>query len=208
MEIAKDASILVRAPRWTPKWEIEQFLERQRDWILEHQRKMAHQFLVDSWTPRLTDEELKELTKAAREDIRARVDKWAPIAAPDSAWAGAAEAGDTAGSAAVGEQLSIWGILTGAAKPQKKTSAPRLTIRHQKTLWGSCTPAGNLNFNCLLMLAPEEVRDYVVVHELCHLKHMDHSRAFWRAVEKALPGYRQQRKWLKENGHSLLARLD
>ena len=58
------------------------------------------------------------------------------------------------------------------------------------------------------MLAPEEVRDYVVVHELCHLKHMDHSRAFWRAVEAALPNYRTQRKWLKENGHTLLARLD
>ena len=83
----------------------------------------------------------------------------------------------------------------------------RITIRSQKSRWGSCSAAGNLNFNCLLMLAPEEVQNYVVVHELCHRKHMDHSPAFWQEVEKILPEYRQQKAWLKEHGSSLLARL-
>lgn len=74
----------------------------------------------------------------------------------------------------------------------------RITIRHQKTRWGSCSSKGNLNFNCLLMRMPPEVIDYVVVHELCHRKEMNHSKAFWQEVEKVLPDYKSRRQWLKQ----------
>ena len=83
----------------------------------------------------------------------------------------------------------------------------RIAIRSQKTRWGSCSPKGNLNFNCLLMLAPPEVQDYVVIHELCHRKEMNHSARFWTEVEKICPDYRIHRKWLKDNGAALIARL-
>lgn len=83
----------------------------------------------------------------------------------------------------------------------------RITIRNQRTRWGSCSSEGNLNFNCLLMLTPAEVQDYVVVHELCHRKEMNHSAAFWAEVERVLPDYRAQRQWLKDNGVALIGRL-
>ena len=80
----------------------------------------------------------------------------------------------------------------------------RLTIRAQKSRWGSCSAKGNLNFNCLLMLTPPEVQNYVIVHKLCHRKQMNHSPAFWREVEQIMPEYRRHRLWLKKNGGALI----
>lgn len=91
--------------------------------------------------------------------------------------------------------------------PLVGVSYGRITIRAQRSRWGSCSSKGNLNFNCLLMLAPEEVRDYVVVHELCHRKELNHSPRFWTEVERVLPDYRQREKWLKDNGSALIGRL-
>ena len=99
------------------------------------------------------------------------------------------------------ERVAYWAPLIGV-KPG------RIAIRCQKTRWGSCSAKGNLNFNCLLMLAPDGVIDSIVVHELCHLKHMNHSKRFYAEIEKVLPDYRQHQQWLKDNGEFLLARVD
>ena len=81
----------------------------------------------------------------------------------------------------------------------------RITIRNQRTRWGSCSAKGNLNFNCLLLLCPTEVLDYVVIHELCHRKQMNHSPLFWQEVERLCPDYRAHRDWLRKNGGALIA---
>ncbi len=79
----------------------------------------------------------------------------------------------------------------------------RISIREQKTRWGSCSSKGNLNFNWRLIFAPEEVLDYIVVHELAHRREMNHSRAFYAIIEEVLPDYKKCRQWLKENGQKL-----
>lgn len=75
--------------------------------------------------------------------------------------------------------------------------AKGLKVRHYKSRWGSCNRRGELQFNWLLMMAPPAVLDYVVVHELAHLRHFDHSPSFWQLVAKAMPDYGLQRRWLK-----------
>jgi len=83
----------------------------------------------------------------------------------------------------------------------------RITIRAQRTRWGSCSSQGNLNFNCLLMLAPREALDSVIVHELCHRKEMNHSKRFYAEVYKVFPEYDVWHNWLKEHGKELMGRL-
>lgn len=94
-----------------------------------------------------------------------------------------------------------------ALAPIVGVSYGRIAIRAQHGRWGSCSSKGNLNFNCLLARVPQKVLDYVVVHELCHLKHPNHSASFWAEVRRVIPDYMEAEKWLKENGSALIASL-
>lgn len=78
-----------------------------------------------------------------------------------------------------------------------------ITVRDQKSRWGSCSSRGTLSFNYRLMFAPPRVLDYVVVHELCHLTHMNHSKDFWNMVRQIMPDYKIYKEWLREHGHEL-----
>ena len=83
----------------------------------------------------------------------------------------------------------------------------RIAIRTQKTRFGSCSTKKNLNFNLAIMLMPTHIADYVIVHELAHLKEMNHSMRFWREVEKMIPDYKERRKWLSDNGIVYINRI-
>ncbi|MDO5537084.1 MAG: SprT family zinc-dependent metalloprotease, partial [Desulfovibrionaceae bacterium] len=83
----------------------------------------------------------------------------------------------------------------------------KLTLRPMKSRWGSCSRTGHVSLNTLRALAPDPVRRYVVVHELCHLFEMNHSPRFWQHVARVMPDYMAARRWLTENGQALLARL-
>ena len=98
------------------------------------------------------------------------------------------------------ERVSYYAPLIGV-------TPGRITVRSQRTKWGSCSAKGNLSFNCILMLTPPEVIDSVVVHELCHLKEMNHSDRFYREVYRAFPEYDKWNGWLKRNGGVLLRRM-
>ncbi|MBL1320195.1 MAG: M48 family metallopeptidase [Methylophaga sp.] len=78
-----------------------------------------------------------------------------------------------------------------------------ITIKSYKARWGSCSIKGEINFNWQLIQAPQDVIDYVITHELCHLTHHNHSPKFWFLVEQFMPDYKRHRQWLKNNGHKL-----
>ena len=96
----------------------------------------------------------------------------------------------------IGETVHAEALLLGV-RPGK------ISIRDQRTRWGSCSPGGSLSFSWRLLLMPPDVLDYVVVHELCHLQVLDHSRRFWRLVENVRPDWRPQRDWLRVHAHEV-----
>ena len=165
VEISEDAEVIVRAPNRVPLYEIERFVEANRNWIKDHKDKIEARNAKTDARGRMTENELSALTDLAEAYIPDRVRYFA-------------------------ESLGV--------------TYEKITIRNQKTLWASCTSKGNLSFNCLLMKVPENIRDYVIVHELCHRFEMNHSAKFWRHVEEVLPDYRTSRKWLKIEGAKIM----
>ena len=119
-----------------------------------------------------------------------------PVAAPPPAAPPAKPPKPGTDAAFFHERASHWA-------PQLGVTFGRVSVKDQKSLWGSCSRAGNLNFSWRLRLAPAEVLDYVVVHELAHRLEMNHSRRFWAVVEKICPDYKVHRKWLRKNGEAL-----
>jgi predicted metal-dependent hydrolase len=79
----------------------------------------------------------------------------------------------------------------------------QVRIKNQKTMWGSCSSKNNINLNYLLLMAPKGVIDYVIVHELVHTIHRNHSTDFWDSVESIMPEFQEHKRWLKKNGYKL-----
>jgi predicted metal-dependent hydrolase len=99
-------------------------------------------------------------------------------------------------------------LITETARreaPRIDVSFARITIRDTRSRWGSCSSTGTLSFTWRLALAPREILDYVVVHELCHLRYHDHSRRFWSLLSRVRPTYRAEERWLTDHGWELLA---
>ncbi len=161
VEITEDAAVIVRAPKWSPLYEINSFVDKNRDWIDKHLKKALDRRDRAEAAPPMDKNEWEML----------RLDAMATI--PVKVWR--------------------YAILLGV-------DYGRVTIGNQKTLWGSCSAKGNLSFNRLLMKMPENIQDYVVVHELCHRLEMNHSKAFWEHVAKVIPDYKKCRKYLREEG--------
>lgn len=148
---------------------------------------------------RMAQWRIKSFVNAHRDWIEARLEKLAaqPLAEPLSEVEIAQL--KKRGKQVFPERAAYYAPLVGV-------SYGRIAVRCQKTKWGSCSSKGNLNFNCLLLLAPPEVLDYVVVHELCHRREMNHSPRFWAEVERVLPDYRESRRWLRQHGGELMGR--
>ena len=174
----RDGNLVVKAPLFVSDRQIEDFVRQKSEWIeataLRLKRERAK---VASALGRLI---LHVPYAADYEDRRWVLEQWYRRQA----------------QIVIGEKAREFAALLGV-------SYAAVRIKDQRSRWGSCSGKGNLNFNWRILMAPEAVCDYVVIHELCHLVHMDHSERFWKLVESVCPDYRRCRAWLKEQGKSL-----
>ncbi|MBN8459014.1 MAG: M48 family metallopeptidase [Verrucomicrobia bacterium] len=91
----------------------------------------------------------------------------------------------------------------GYYAPKAGVRPGKLDVRELGHRWASCSPSGNLAFHWKCMMAPARIVDYIVVHELCHLHHLDHSDAFWNEVDKVMPDFHERKEWLRKNGAAM-----
>ena len=167
---------------------------RARRWTLSVPWGEATLLTVPTWMP---EHEIARVVESHREWIAAERAKQRPRLRLEKRGVSEAEA-----RAAVKELVSM---VVEEEADALGVEFERIVIRDQRSRWGSCSTRGTLSFNWRLVLAPLEVLDYVVVHELCHLREPNHSRRFWGLVETRRPEWRAQRDWLHEHGPELLA---
>ncbi len=201
LRVRPDGRLRVTLPRWGSKREALAFVEKQRRWIeRERARVLAEQgprewddgtaILLDGHAVRIAIEEDTAGRTAVYGGRRVRLRDGAAVRA-------AIEADLRAlARAQLVPRLEALAAVHGLR-------VARVSIRNQRSRWGSCSKAGAVALNFRLVQTPPEVSDYVLIHELMHLRQQNHSRRFWRLVEAACPAFRDAERWLKVQGKAL-----
>lgn len=219
--VVTGAKIEVVAPPQVPERKIHDFVYAQRDWISAAVEKMqSHRESIAKLAPASYRDGAKIPFKGdnfpliikpsalRRIKIEFAEENGFIAHSPDSAVAGHSELIRAALIKWMKEQARAEGHRYITLHADKHRLTPRsLRIKTQKSRWGSCGVNNDINLNWLLIIAPPSVMEYVVVHELCHIRHRNHSRDFWELVADHLPDYRQRRGWLKQHGQSLMLGL-
>lgn len=206
LEVRSDATLVVRAPTRTPVWFVESLLREKAGWIED---KLAaarshcsllprHDFLTGERFPYLGRDwpfvvvafQKEPLTFDARTGFALDVAVFAQGEVVFEEWYRS-------------RARELLAARVGYYAPLMGVSVPRLRITGAQRRWGSCSATGTVSFAWRLVMAPMDVIDYVVVHELAHRREMNHSVRFWAVVEAILPDYRERRRWLKEHGATL-----
>jgi predicted metal-dependent hydrolase len=204
LEIKPDGSLLVRAPLLATNGQIDKLVRQKEDWILEkkalvHQRSLenpARKFAAGEEFPYLGKSYPLEIVNKQDQALILRDKFYLAEFASVNAKADFIDWYKAQAALEIRDRVEIYAQLNGYA-------FKRFRITIANTRWGSCGPHGSLNFSYRLVMAPIEIIDYVVVHELVHLRIKNHSKTFWGEVQKLMPDYDVRRRWLKENGHRL-----
>ena len=171
LEVKYDGTVNARVPQRAPREIIERFIQEHEAWILRKRRE---------WS---MDRNGGKNSEGQRRSNAVDPSKILPAVETKE--------GKEKIRRYIEKRVDFYANLMGV-------TYGRISMRNQKTRWGSCSSQGNLNFNNRLLFVPEELTDYVVVHELAHRIEMNHSKAFWNIVEKYLPDYKERKVRLRE----------
>jgi predicted metal-dependent hydrolase len=208
--IERDGRVLVRAPHTVPDERIEDIVEAKRYWIYKNlaewrdlnatrvlrEFRNGEGFLYLGRSYRLllvAEQESPVLLKGGRFCLRRELVEDGEMTAAKTAFS---EYYIARGLDWINKRLKYYAPKVGV-EPGK------LSVRDLNNRWASCSPTGNIAFHWKCMMAPPTIIDYIVVHELCHFHHLDHTDAFWNEVDKVMPCYAERKEWLKKHGASL-----
>jgi len=208
--IERDGRVMVRAPHEIPDERIEDMVESKRYWIYKNlaewrdlnatrvlrELRNGEGYLYLGRSYRLllvADQEEPLLLKSGRFCLRRDLVDKGEIAAAKSAFRDYYIA---RGSERIRQRVAYYA-------PKVGVQPGSMIVRDLNNRWASCSPTGKLAFHWKCMMAPQTIIDYIVVHELCHMHHLDHTGAFWNEVDKVLPSWHERKAWLKMNGASL-----
>jgi hypothetical protein len=197
--VEADGAVVVTLPARAPEREAAAAVVQLRGWI-DRRRQEAAARVVRLARPEGTVPYLGELLEVAPQDGRTRAHRRGSSLLVPAAEPARREAVERWYRRAARAEVLPRLDAAAAAVGRPYTS---LTIRDQRTRWGSCSAKGAMSFNWRLLLAPAEILDYVVWHEACHLVHLDHSPRFWAELARHRPGYRAPQRWLRRNGAAL-----
>ncbi|MFN2216487.1 MAG: M48 family metallopeptidase [Anaerolineales bacterium] len=200
--IQKDGTVQIRAPKYAAKIQIQQFFQSKLGWLQSHQSKILNQqtpvykyeqgeqflFLGTKYPLELSNRYKKPLVLNGNFQLNNRKEQDPEKIFTDWYRKKARE------------------IFSERAEKFSKLHSynyGKIRISSARTRWGSCSSKGTLSFTWRLVMAPMEIIDYVIIHELVHLKIKNHSSTFWNKVQELEPDYKRKRKWLKDNGHLL-----
>jgi predicted metal-dependent hydrolase len=201
LQVNEHAEVVVRAPRWVARKYIDAFVRSHQTWIVEQQSQKRAQKKIQR---RYVD---GEIFLFLGDELQLKRDNGKNVRLRDKVLLLGKEVKDP------GYQVEKWYraqariYLTNLCESLAKEYGDEFAavrITGAKTRWGSCSSKKNLSFSWRLMMAPEEVVRYVVIHELTHLRHMDHSKAFWECVQLRCPNYIRSKKWLNDNAERLM----
>lgn len=215
--VVKPAAVELVVPAGLGEAKALEFLKRHRPWvenkIAELRSRLAAQPVPQAFgTDTTVPFQGREVPVAIREvrGLRSRVefDEGFLIAVPAGSPAQVGERAKAALFAWIKAWLRAEAARIAEHQARRHGLFPReIRIKQMKTRWGSCGPRHDINLNWLLAFSPPSVLEYVVVHELCHIRHRDHSAHFWGLVAEHLPGWMHERQWLKRHGGELLRRF-
>lgn len=208
----RDAELLVRAPVGITERDLDRFVRQKSDWIARkvhaQQQMLAripeYRYVSGTRLPFMGQQLTLSVTMGSSGRVECIGDRLAVCCSRRSRLEPEAQA-----RRLVQQWYREQGLKRLTAKTQTLTRRLGLTcsgvkVRVTRSKWGHCTRSGEIQYNWQILLAPEAVVDYLVAHEVCHLRHMNHSRAFWQLVEQVCPDYPRQRDWLKANGRCLV----
>ena len=206
----KDNKLIVKAPRTASRQSLDDLIQRKQSWIKKRailnveERKLRNRKFIDNEKFYFKGNEYRlSLIFGGKEEVKIS-EGFLIVTCKDDRAMGSKEVKTFIEDWYVRESTKILNIRTYEFAKKMKVEPSAITVKNYASKWGSCTASNKISYNWRIIMAPDCIVDYLIIHELCHIIEHNHSKNFWYQVGKYCEDFKKKRKWLRENGHKLV----